>query len=89
MACERLLPWSASVVAVDDEDRSIYLEIAANVRQRIQCGEIRPGHPAPSIESLCQEFDTAPETVAHAMRLLEAEGLVRSHPGRGYYVATP
>jgi DNA-binding GntR family transcriptional regulator len=89
MACERLPLWPASVVAVDDDDRSIYLEIAANVRQRIQCGEIRPGHPAPSIESLCQEFDTAPETVGHAMRLLEDEGLVRSHPGRGYYVATP
>jgi DNA-binding GntR family transcriptional regulator len=74
---------------VDDDDRSIYLEIAANVRQRIQCGEIRPGHPAPSIESLCQEFDTAPETAGHAMRLLEDEGLVRSYPGRGYYVATP
>ena len=72
-----------------DDDRSIYLEIAANVRQRIQCGEIRPGHPAPSITSLCEEFDTAPETVGHAMRLLEAEGLVRSRPGRGYYVATP
>ena len=78
-----------SVVAVADDDRSIYLEIAADVRQRIQCGEIKRGHPAPSVMSLCQEFDTKPETVAHAMRLLEEEGLVRSDPARAYYIIAP
>jgi DNA-binding GntR family transcriptional regulator len=74
---------------VADDDPGIFMEIAGNVRQRIQLGEIKRGHPAPSITSLCQEFDATPETVAHAMRLLEAEGLVRSYPGRGYYVTAP
>ena len=80
---------SASVVAVAGDDRSIYVEIAAELRQRIQCGEIKRGHPAPSVTSLCQEFDTKPETVAHAMRLLEEEGLVRSDPARAYYIIAP
>jgi DNA-binding GntR family transcriptional regulator len=50
-------------------------------------GELEPGQPAPSITSLCQQWDVARETAAHAMRVLESDGLVRRYPGRGYYVA--
>ena len=35
---------------------------------------------------LAQEWGVARETAAHAMSVLEAEGLVRRYPGRGYYV---
>jgi DNA-binding GntR family transcriptional regulator len=71
---------------VDDQDPRIYLRIAAAVRERIEAGELTPGQPAPSITSLCQEWGVARETAAHALQVLEAEGLVRRYPGRGYYV---
>ncbi len=69
-----------------DQDPRLYLRIAAGIRQRIAAGELEPGQPAPSITSLCQEWEVARETAAHALRTLEGEGLVRRYPGRGYYV---
>jgi DNA-binding GntR family transcriptional regulator len=71
---------------VDDQDPRIYLRIAAGIRARIEADELKPGQPAPSITVLCQEWGVARETAAHALHVLEAEGLVRRYPGRGYYV---
>jgi DNA-binding GntR family transcriptional regulator len=73
---------------VDEQDPRIYLRIAAAVRARIEAGELKSGQPAPSITSLCQEWGVARETGAHAMQVLEGEGLVRRYPGRGYYVTS-
>jgi DNA-binding GntR family transcriptional regulator len=71
---------------VDDHDPRVYVRIAADLRGRIESGELQPGQPVPSITSLCQEWGVARETAAHALRVLEGEGLVRRYPGRGYYV---
>jgi len=71
---------------VDDQDPRIYVRIAVAVRARIESGELEPGQPAPSITALSQEWGVARETAAHAMNVLESEGLVRRYPGRGYYV---
>jgi GntR family transcriptional regulator len=71
---------------VDEQDPRIYMRIAADIRARIEADELKPGQPAPSITSLCQELGVARETAAHALQVLEAEGLVRRYPGRGYYV---
>ncbi len=71
---------------MDDQDPRIYLRIAADLRRRIEADELKAGQPAPSITSLCQEWGVARETAAHALTTLEAEGLVKRYPGRGYYV---
>jgi len=71
---------------VEDQDPRVYVRIAAEIRAQIQSGELKPGQPVPSITSLCQEWGVARETAAHALQVLEAEGLVRRYPGRGYYV---
>jgi DNA-binding GntR family transcriptional regulator len=71
---------------VEDQDPRIYLRIAADIRRRIEADELKPGQPAPSITTLCQEWGVARETAAHALQVLEAEGLVKRYPGRGYYV---
>ena len=71
---------------MDDQDPRIYLRIAADIRRRIEADELKPGEPVPSITALCQEWGVARETAAHALQVLEAEGLVRRYPGRGYYV---
>jgi DNA-binding GntR family transcriptional regulator len=71
---------------VDDHDPRIYLRIAAEIRGRIEAGDLKAGQPVPSITTLCQEWGVARETASHALQVLEAEGLVRRYPGRGYYV---
>lgn len=72
---------------MDDPDPRAYVRIAASLRARITAGDLRPGQPMPSITSLCQEWEVARATAAHALQLLEEENLVRRWPGRGYYVA--
>ena len=71
---------------MDDQDPRVYLRIAADIRARIEAGELKTGLPAPSVTALSQEWGVARETAAHALQVLEAEGLVRRYPGRGYYV---
>ena len=71
---------------MDDQDPRIYIRIAADLRRRIEPGDLEPGRPAPSITTLCQQWGVARETAAHALATLEAEGLLRRYPGRGYYV---
>jgi GntR family transcriptional regulator len=71
---------------MDDQDQRIYVRIAVSIRARIEADEIKPGQPVPPITALCQEWGVARETAAHALQLLEDEGLVRRYPGRGYYV---
>jgi DNA-binding GntR family transcriptional regulator len=74
------------VTTGDESDPRAYVRIASQLRQQIEAGELTPGKPVPSITTLVQEFGVARETAAHALRVLEAEGLVRRYPGLGYYV---
>ena len=71
---------------MDDQDPRVYVRVAADLRRRIEADELKPGQPVPSITTLCQEWGVARETAAHALTVLEGEGLVRRYPGRGYYV---
>jgi DNA-binding GntR family transcriptional regulator len=87
MGCEGRREPSATVSQVgDDQDPRIYVRIAADLRRKIEAGELEPGQPVPSITTLTQEWGVARETAAHALTTLESEGLVRRYPGRGYYV---
>jgi DNA-binding GntR family transcriptional regulator len=62
------------------------MRIAAELRTRIEAGELEPGQPVPSITTLCQQWGVARETAAHALATLEGEGWVKRFPGKGYYV---
>jgi len=71
--------------AVTDDPR-VYLRIAGELRDRIDAGELAADRKIPSVRTLAQEYEVAYDTAQHAVRTLEAEGLVRRYPGRGYYV---
>jgi GntR family transcriptional regulator len=76
-------------VTGDQGDPRVYLRIAADLRARIAAGEFtREGRDGkiPSVRTLMQEHGVAYDTAQHAVTTLEAEGLVRRYPGRGYYV---
>jgi len=73
-------------VADDQGDPRIYLRIAGVLRSRIESGEFASDGKIPSVRTLMQEYEVAYDTAQHAVKTLEAEGLVRRYPGRGYYV---
>ena len=61
-----------------------YLQLARQLRQGIAAGEIGPRMP--SIMELTEETGLAINTVRRAIKLLAAEGLVVTYPGRGSFV---
>ena len=66
-----------------DRPHSVYRDIAAELRKRILAGEWEPGANLPRMQDLAAEFGVNRDTVARAVALLEAEGLVWAVPRRG------
>ena len=64
--------------------RRIYAEVA----KRIERGTYPPGSRL-NIGLLADEFDVTRTTVAKALRLLEADGLITLYQGLGWYVQEP
>src|SRR5262249_38059246 len=63
-----------------------YLEMASDLRVRILGGEWKPGSNLPRMQDLADEFGANRDTVARAVAILEAEGLVWAVPRRGTIV---
>jgi DNA-binding transcriptional MocR family regulator len=59
------------------------------IRQRITSRALVPGAKLPSIRGLAAGMQVSPSTVVEAYERLVAEGVIRSHPGSGFYVAGP
>ncbi|MFI2648217.1 GntR family transcriptional regulator [Micromonospora fulviviridis] len=66
-----------------------YRRIAAEIRRRINLGELRPGDRVPSARQLTREHGVAIATATRVLALLRAEGLVLTRPGAGTVVAEP
>lgn len=64
----------------------IYTQLANALRGRIEAGEWRIHSQLPSIAKLSREFAVAPATMRQAIAVLEQEGLLRRHHGRGTFV---
>ncbi len=67
-------------------DVPVYRQLADVLRQQIVSGKIPPLSPLPSGKTLVETYGVARGTVEKAVRVLQAEGLVRTVPGRGIYV---
>ena len=65
----------------------LYLQVASTIRRRIETGAWAPGSRMPTLDELAAEFSMARVTVRQALALLEDEGLIRRHQGRGTFVA--
>lgn len=68
------------------KQHSRYLDIAADLRKRIQAGEWVPGANLPRMKDLADEYGANRDTVGRAVAVLEAEGLVWAVPRRGTIV---
>lgn len=64
-----------------------YEVLAADIAASIRNGLLKPGDRLPSVRQASATRHVSPATVFEAYYLLEAQGLVRSRPRSGYYVA--
>lgn len=62
----------------------IFQQIASDLRQRIRGGEL--SGKLPPLPDLEAEYEVASMTIRRALKVLEAEGIVRIVPGRGSFV---
>lgn len=65
-----------------------YQEIAAEIRRRIEAGELRAGDRVPSTREIVREWGVAMATATKVLTELRREGLVRAVPGVGTVVGT-
>ncbi len=63
----------------------LYLRVAAELRQRLLAGLVKPGDPLPSETALMNEFNVSRTTARNAYNVLRSEGLIDSQPGRGVF----
>lgn len=64
-----------------------YLRIAADIRRRIDEGELRPGDTVPSTRRLVAEWGVAMATATKALNTLRTQGWVTTAPGSGTVVS--
>lgn len=67
----------------------IYKQLHDFIRSQILSGQLVPGQRIPPTRELAGLLGLNRATVASAYELLEAEGLIRGHVGRGSFVASP
>lgn len=66
--------------------RPRYQQVAEELRDQIQNGDLGPGDPLPSEPALAKTYDLSRTSVRNAIQQLKEWGLVRSERGRGNYV---
>jgi GntR family transcriptional regulator len=65
----------------------LHAQISRQVRARILAAELTGDDPLPSIRTLAREHRVSVITVQRAYEDLEREGLIRSRPGKGFFVS--
>ena len=64
-----------------------YLQLVHQVRRAIRLGMLRPGDQLPTVKEVVTRLTLNPNTVLHAYRQLDLEGLVEGRQGVGTFVA--
>ena len=65
----------------------LYLQIEAQIKQTIAAAALKADDALPSVRKLAGELRINPNTVARAYQNLERDGVIRTVPGGGCYVA--
>ncbi len=67
----------------------VYLQLEQQIKQCVASGLLGEGDALPSTRKLAADLRVNPNTVARAFQNLEREGIIRTVPGGGTYVAAP
>ena len=71
----------------ETSDLPIYRQLFDEIRESIQSGAVGPGERLPATRELAGQLGLNRTTVSAAYELLEAEGLIKGHVGRGSFVS--
>lgn len=64
----------------------IYLQLVAEIKQKILAGIMAPGEKLPSVRDLAMDEGVNPNTAQKALTQLEAEGLIYTNRTSGRFV---
>ena len=64
----------------------LYIQIADELRKKIDSGDLTPGSQLPTEIELCDRYEASRNTIRDAIRRLIGQGLVESRQGQGTYV---
>lgn len=81
-------PTLPNVAKIETEPPA-WRQVYAEMSKRIRTGTIPVGERVPSLVQLTAEFGIASATGMKVMRSLRENGLIRTVPGRGSFVAEP
>ena len=76
------MPYTSLHRALDRADGKLYRQIAARLRDAVAAGRLPVGSELPTEASLAQGYGVSLITVRHALRELEAEGLIDKRPAK-------
>ena len=65
----------------------VYLQLEQQIKHAVASGLLSPGDPLPSTRRTAAELRINPNTVARAFQNLERDGVIRTVPGGGTFVA--
>jgi DNA-binding transcriptional MocR family regulator len=63
--------------------------IVSTIRQRVSSRALMPGARLPSVRAFARTMGVSKSTVVEAYERLTAEGVIRSRPGSGFFIAAP
>jgi len=67
--------------------KSIFLQIADNISEKVMEGKYPPGEKIPSVRDLAEEVGVNPNTVMRTYSHLQTAGVIENRRGVGYYVS--
>jgi len=75
-------------VTIDaSSDRAVYLQVMDQVKRDIALGRLAANDKLPTVRQLAAQVLINPNTIGKAYRQLEQEGVIRTRPGAGAFVA--
>ncbi|HEX3719168.1 MAG TPA: GntR family transcriptional regulator [Verrucomicrobiae bacterium] len=66
--------------------KPVYLQLADQIRYAAASGKLQPGDALPSLRPLAEELRINRNTIAKAYAELEAQGLIETQHGKGYFL---
>lgn len=70
-----------------DDPRPVFQQIVDEVWRAVAVGQLKPDQPLPAVRKLADELKVNANTVQHAYRTLERDGVVYVRRGTGTFVS--